>query len=249
MLELHKDYWLGIFEDYWGLGDDEPPEYLTKEEWARARHDDEIAKRILRTGLALDARHMLPGKQLPDMTPAVLDFVRSMVSSYAEFHLVRDGFSFELADQSLSGLEHAPDRLRNLLGLVLSGQYDDRTAAFLARAGRLYVFGYEAEALVMCRAALDVAMQERFPDDVMQTIPDIERKRLYSLDERIFAALKQRVFTREQKAKADRLRRAGNHAVHVAPGFLVEGVDDALSAIRILAELLVALFHVENDDV
>jgi hypothetical protein len=236
------DYWRQIYEEYWGIGADELPPHLTVEQWAAARRFDAAAPALGRAALALNLRAANPAAELPVLNPAGLGFVRSILAGYAETPIVRDRLAFDLVDDNLTRLEHAPARCADLLQLVLGQHLDERTASYLSRAARLYILGFEPEAVVMSRAALDVALQERLTDAVMASHTGKQRRR-YALDERISAASRIGLFSSEQKEAAHRLRRAGNEAVHLAPAFLVEGVPDALTGIRILADLLVALFH------
>jgi hypothetical protein len=248
MLGVHKEYWQEIYNDYWGLADEAGPEHLDWGQWERGKHLDRIAQRLTAAALSLDLRQMANADELPAVDAETLGVVRNILVAYGESVLVRDRFSFEPADDALNMLYNAPDRLRQLISLTLSGTLDQRTTAFLSRIGRLYVYGFEPETLILCRAALDTALQERFPDSNVEKVLGMSRERGYTLQERIHVAYSVGVFDDVQRSSAHRLRRAGNDAVHVAPGFLVEGVADAFAAIVMLSDLLVALFHPATEE-
>lgn len=237
-LDFVSDHWYNAYREYWGLDQQACPEHLTFDQWESARRFSAAAPNLFKLGLAMNTRAVLRTDASAPMDSRTLSAFRESLSSFGQSPLVRDNADFELATDAIQRLRHATDRFVSLLDLVLDHPLSPRASDYLARATRLYVLGFDPECLVMCRAALDAALQERIDDDELQRL-GIQRRDLWW---RIRAAESLGLFDTTLRDSADRLRQAGNQAIHTAPGFLVEGIGDARTAVSVLSELLRALF-------
>jgi hypothetical protein len=214
--------------------------------WERAKQDEELAPKLLSIAFALSLK-ALPGYTQHN-SGLLTSSIRELLGGMARTSQIRDRISFDLADDACQRMHGSADRVAQLLELVLDREHDERTASFLARAGRLYVYGFEPEVLVMCGAALDVALQEVMSDERMTDAGYAKRVTPrrdaldYTLNERIDAAAKLRLISYAQKQRAHKLRRARNNAVHVAPVFMEDGISNALAAISETTELLDSIF-------
>lgn len=236
------DRWHDVYADYWGLREPGREEWESEEEWATYKRIDELAPRLFEATLALRLDALKQGDELfPPLSPEAVAFARDLLRVYGESTMVRDRWSFSVAHDATRRLEGSPTRMAQLLNLVVAKRLNERTASYLSRVSRLYVYGFEVEALVMSRAALDTALQDVLPDERMEAIGFTRSGREYSLSSRIAAATREGMFSQGQKKTATVLRLSANDALHDAPGFLQEGINNALDAIEILADLLQAL--------
>lgn len=233
------DHWHDVYNDYWRLTSQEPPEKRTPEDHERLRMLDGVAPRLFKGALALQLEAVKPEEgPLGPLSHEGQTFARKLLAAIGESALVRDRLSFSIGHEALRRLHGSPERVTRLLGVLVAHQLDERTAAYLSHVSRLYVYGFEIEALVMCRAALDNALQDLLPDDRMGDLGFHRSGPEFSLASRIAAAEREGIFDRTQKTRAHQLRVAANQVLHTAPGFLEEGIDDAFGALTVLVDLL-----------
>lgn len=157
--------------------------------------------------------------------------------------VVRHGIQIELALEAADGLLlGAEARFGDLFQLIADRAVSERAAAYLDRATRLYLWGFEPEAIVMCAATLEAAYPERFEDRDMVRLRILKIK---DQDEYVpwqyelaAARSKPMVFSSKQRAMAETVRRARNDVVHNAPSVALRAQD----ALAFTAELLGCLF-------
>lgn len=242
VLQEAVDHWHEVFEEYWGLRKDQDETSVDADTRANWQKLDEMAPRLLRGALALQLSALKPNPASSvELTPDMVELARRILQVYGKSLIVRDRWSFAVAHDAMERLEGSSTRVAELLNVILLHQFDDRTAAYLARVARLYVYGFEIEALVMCRSALEAALQDVLPDEVMSEQGFVKAGPEYTLASRIAAAERMGYFDGEKKRAAHVLRKASNEAVHTAPGFLQDGVGSGVEAIQMLADLLDAL--------
>lgn len=130
-----------------------------------------------------------------------------------------------LAERAIAALKKAEERFWKLLRLVsLTRSTSRHGQAFLKRISLCYMFGLDAECIVMCRAVLDAEFQANISlDDCIQVLGDDDRKvsqngqPLYTLRERISVAEKIGRIDCATREKAHKVVRCGNQIVHCTP--------------------------------
>jgi hypothetical protein len=158
-----------------------------------------------------------------------------------------------LADEVLRQASGAEGRLFRLLSVVRQAAVSDRAATFLKRATTLYLFGFEPEVAIMARGALEAALRERIGPKPLRGAPDLSLEELMEKagETDVLPTLVRDKSPRGWYAKsrselwhADRIRLAGNFALHDKPGFRPpdDGIHDAYSVIRELTIVLRAVF-------
>jgi len=241
------DHWHDVYKHYWAISRTEAKaSELDPETQVELARLDEAAPKMLQHAFAL--RLVGSGGSVFRPLPELVEPIRRILKAYGDSPVVRDRWSFAVAHDVLDRLDDSSARVAELLNLVQMYQLNERTAAYLARVTRLYVYGFDVEALVMCRAALEAALQDALPDEQLAEAGFKKSGREYTLATRISAAGRAGYFNRRRKELAHSLREAGNHALHTAPGFLHDRVGDALEAISGLAELLAALSDTDRPD-
>jgi len=152
-----------------------------------------------------------------------------------------------LAERAIAATKKAERRFWELLRHVsMTRNTSPRGQAFLKRISLCYMFGFDAECIVMCRAVLDAEFQANIPtDDCIQTLGANNRRTnrrgqpLYDLSERIVVAERTGRIDSAAKDKAQRVVRRGNQVVHRDPGThqheALETVTDTLDVIDALS--------------
>lgn len=146
-------------------------------------------------------------------------------------------------------LDTARERFTSLLFLLRDRKPCDKARVFLERVARCYLFGFDAECVVMCRATLD----QEFGDQVVNDDQVSEWWNWYRTTEKgkkhpskrppygqlwaqILAAEYAKMITTDGQIAADAVRDAGNKGVHQKPSR-----DDALERIGQTIKVLDAL--------
>ena len=152
-----------------------------------------------------------------------------------------------LAEKAIAAMKNAETRFWEILRHVsVTRSTSPRGRAFLKRISLCYLFGFNAECIVMCRAVLDAEFQAHIPtDDCIQTLGANNRRTnrdgqpLYGLAERIVVAEKTRRIDYATKDRALSVVRRGNQVIHQDPGTqkrgALETVTDTLAVIDALS--------------
>lgn len=170
----------------------------------------------------------------------------------------QQGKTFELLDEhicikfgweAMEMLSIARARFRDMILLLKDRQPCDRAKAFLQRVARCYLFGFDAECVVMCRAVLDREFDETVVDDDQVSdwwkwyATTSEGKRYKGkkppygqLWAKIHAAGYARMISDADRKAADAVRKRGNDAVHKRPD-----IGESLEVVRQTVQVLDAL--------
>ena len=155
--------------------------------------------------------------------------------------IVQHGILIELASEAADTLlAGAEQRVHFLTELVAQRVMSERARAFLERATRLYLWGFEPECVVMCACALEAAYPERFSDLNMfrLQITKYEKKDEYTPGQYEMAARASHVYSAAQGKAAANIRASRNFTVHSVPILSMSSTQ----ALQDTADLLDALF-------
>jgi hypothetical protein len=246
--------WYQTYKEHWGLENYDQPEYLTDDEWKEARRNDEVAARLYRVALALNLFEIADEPPKTPMKEENLKALRDLLRTIGKTTQIRDRFSLTLAADAMDQLTGSSDRCLRLLGILRAQSMSRRASLFIGRATRLFVWGFEPEATIMCRAALEAALAERLAgsydedgrppnlDGLIQLAG--EKGVLEGFEWTNQAEKKWRARTDSPLWRAQRIKWSGNYAAHDQPGFGGERihVSDAFNAIREFSQILGYLF-------
>jgi hypothetical protein len=179
-----------------------------------------------------------------------VELVRSPASSTSTpFELLMEHVCVTFGWEVMSMLDTARERFTSLLFLLRDRQPCGEARAFLQRIARCYLFGFDAECVVMCRATLDQEFRDQVVNDDQvsewwnwyKTTSEGKKHRgkeppygqLWAL---ILAAEHAKMITADCRIAANAVKDAGNKGVHKKPSS-----DDALErigqTIKVLDEL------------
>jgi hypothetical protein len=137
-------------------------------------------------------------------------------------------FAFEEIDirfarEALGMVKDSHSRFLALLNLAVSLEASWRARAFLQRVSRCYLYGFNAECVVMCRSVLESEFEAEVPnDDCITALGDpVRRDRknrpIFDFNDRTRAAVILKRITAEVAQLSDDVREDGRDAVHRWP--------------------------------
>lgn len=249
------DHWYNTYRHYWGVQGEPRPDGVNDEAWAYRKFLDGLAPKILKIAVALHSgANAPPGARPTALSADYLRDLRKILREESKSPLIRDRVSLELAQTAIEQLKGAHERALRLVGLIHGKELSDRASSYVQRATTLYIWGFEPEAAVMCRSSLEAALSDRLAEWID---PD---GRAPNLDELLQIAGRQGVLAGYEASRANstkwrarresplwraqRIKWAGNYAVHDRPQFRQEEHDlpDAFQTIRELSLVLRELF-------
>ena len=122
----------------------------------------------------------------------------------------------DLLGQAVGMCEDGARRLLDLLRLTIVAAPAKPTADFLRRVSRCYLWGFDAECVILCRSALDTAFRERMSDEMCESGLEPTQRR-FSLADWIKAAFKKKLINYDEKEAAFSVKERGDKAVHYDP--------------------------------
>jgi hypothetical protein len=250
-------YW-NDYQHYWGLVD-EPDAKRSEKQRKVHRALDEMGETLrgsMRT-LAPDSeavetiRRLLRSMGLEPKEP--LD-AAAVMKALHHTAIVRDCISislaFEVADTLLPAAE---SRVADLVALIATRRLSPMASKYLERATGLHLWGFEPEAVIMCRSVLEAALVARLGTIIKldEPPPPLEALNRCAGQLNLLPGYENAKNRRGWRAvrnsplwDAERLRWTGNQLLHEVPELDadVAGLPDSASAVRALAGLLNRLY-------
>jgi hypothetical protein len=137
----------------------------------------------------------------------------------------------ECADESIP---RAANRLFVLAGLLQEVGPSERALRFLRRVAKCFVWAFDAECVIMCRGAIDAALEEAVPDRKCRPKPGGG----IGLKERIECARELGWLSSDaMRDDADRIREAGNRILHDNPEQELRPVEMIRKTLTVLSAI------------
>jgi hypothetical protein len=253
-------YWNGFLE-YWDLYDTPTNSEPTDAERQRAVHFNRLGEALRESLHSLDLganaraviHEMLASSGLSE---EAIDSQAGWVAQLLSNHkIVRDCVQIQLAFEATDSLlGTAEKRFAPLLSLVRELKLAPRAQAYLDRATRLFLWGFDPECILMCRSVLEAALTSALDSviELDEPPPSLENlirlageKGLLDGYERAQNRRRWRARSGTPLWRAERIRWAGNRIVHDVPvitGKHPSDIDSAEMAVTELADLLGRLF-------
>lgn len=252
-------YWNDYLR-YWELYENVEDGELTEEQRAIHRGLDKIGEAVRNTihslapnPAAVEAvEHFF--RVLGAKNTADPDSAAKVLRAVHKLPIVRDcvaiNLAFEVADVLLPAAEQ---RAAELVALIASRRLSDRALAYLDRATRLHLWGFDPECVIMCRSVLEAALVARLSDtlELDEPPPPLEQLLALAGEHKLLPGYERAATKRGWRARkgslladADRIRWVGNHLIHDLPQLAVGASDlgDSTGAIQKLARVLDHLF-------
>ena len=136
--------------------------------------------------------------------------------------LVWEKFMIDLSRDAIENIVEGASRIFQLYKLVLRSIPSPSTQQFLGRLSRCYIWGFDPECVILCRAVIDRGFYDFVPDDICEKHRKfhIDKKGVhyYTLAHRINASFQEGIIDKEIKQKAFTIKDRGDKAVHRQPG-------------------------------
>jgi hypothetical protein len=254
MLEVVHGFWWDTMCSYWAVNGYSRPESNGTIE-GNFDSEFEAGRQIRAMGEALSITPGLPaGREPPTFTESQQKDLRRYLRNLSKHPVARDRIALDIASDELRRLRGSELRVARLAGLVHGRGLTPTATLFIGRATRLFIAGFEVEAAIMCRSALEGALIERCREDFNQdgyppSLDQLLEKagRIGYLDG-FEPAPSSRKGWRSRKDsqlwRAEQLKWLGNHLIHESPDWSTNPTTlaDAFEAIRDLSIVLGWLF-------
>jgi hypothetical protein len=251
--------WYETYREHWGVDGCNQPDYLSDSQWAERKNAHSFAAKLLRIALALNVFEIVKDKEGPPFTERDLKQLRSIFRDLGRSTQIKDRIGLDLASEALSQLKGATERSVRLLGVLRAQRMSVKAALFIARATRLYIWGFEPETAIMCRAALEAALAERLYElyDADSEPPSLDALITLAGEHGILEGYESNPQARKGWRarngsplwRAQRLKWSGNYAAHDEPilGAEASHLPDAFNVIREFSKVVGDLFPPTED--
>ncbi len=221
------------FRARFGLDIEYPPE-VDVEDSNRERFENRLAQVLLR-----DVSTMVASPKLLQWRNKLGDFpVGQLAAFLATRQLARPQIYLNLAREDIGSLNQRVERTTELLALLLEFQPTHRASAYLGRVVSCYVYGLDAECIVMCRAVLDSAFDHAVTSaKVRSVLPARRTEKGIHLAQRIDAADLIGVISKSEASVARAIKDSGNHAVHSVPLATLTPLEAIRGTMAVLSSL------------
>lgn len=172
-------------------------------------------------------------QELPDFLEAIeslraLDTTADAGKSMVKCLLA--SFALELANRVVALAGIAEERYLGLLMTLKSTELSPFGAQFMRRVSRCYLYGFDPECIVMCRALLDAEFQAEISNDECASTLGPRRSSAdgspaYALVDRIAVARKANRIDEELSNKAHFVRKEANRVIHRKPALDCEPLE------------------------
>ncbi len=206
---------------------------MTQAEVAAAKARFEELANQLRTKLKPDDAQEL----LAVIKPMLMQGAEPEESTDRPLHLVWQYLCIRDACAAADGLRSRVGRIFVLEQLVQQLRRDsalpDETIQFLALVGRTFVWGFDAECVIVCRGAIDTAFRDKVPISLLESRRKKDPNRDYGLQDRIEAACPH-LISEQLRKDAHTVRCRGDKAIHFSPN----ATRDVLGTIRLALSVI-----------
>jgi len=199
-------------------------------EMSRLPDLDRVILGILISDLPKDEKH-----------DAILKFLQNAPeapsSESSPLRLVWERFVIDLSWDAVEKIEEGASRIFRLYELVLRSAPSEPTQKFLSRLSRCFVWGFDPECVILCRAVIDTSFRDAVSDEICEKHCGKNDRHVFTLSNRIQAARKEGMIDEDTKIKAFKVKDRGNEAVHNQPDFTKDVWDTVCRTVDVLEAL------------
>jgi hypothetical protein len=194
---------------------------------------DEIARILLQASDQL----VEPERMGTGIQSLKLSTLRSLADLDVFSEQVLERMKIDVAWQFATDVRGMANRCLELTRLVLAERPNESVVKFLRRLSRAYIAGLFPESIVLCRAVLENAINEKFQTKGIP-LPRTEAGKS-EMKTRIEWAYKTKWLSSKGRGNALTVWDRGNVAIHRDP----DAVQDSLGTIRMTMQVLGELYH------
>jgi len=194
-------------------------------------HFNSVSRRIMESDKTLEEKKRLVLELLREQPPDPEDEGSSL-------RLVWERLFIDLAWDAVAKVDEGTRRIFKLYELVLQTRPSLASQKFLARLGRCYVWGFDSECVILCRAILDTAFRDAVREEICEK--ELRKKKPkydFALYERIKAAQKAGIIDRKTRELAVQVKERGVKAVHYQPDITADVFGTIRDTLTVLEKL------------
>ncbi len=232
--ERAEDFAAAVFTGAETLIAPSQPDLQLEQELQRARHWPGYLRacfiRMLASNMGPEERERFFAQLRQEEVPAPED-------EASPLRPVWERLCIDLAWEAISKGEEAVERIFELYGLICRTKPCPATQKFLAHLGRCYVWGFDSECVILCRAVLDTAFGDVVSDEVCEKHFGKRQPRQFGVKDRISAAWKAEIIDAGTKKLADAIIERGNKAIHYQPDITKKVFDTICETLKVLEKI------------
>jgi hypothetical protein len=167
-----------------------------------------------------------------------MEFVANNYASPGLIRYAMERLEAYFAENSIEKIEEAASRLMSLENeLYITGNLHLTPAVkdFLQLVMRSYLWGFDAECIILCRSAMENAIKNRVTDDMCEKHLGPSTREHYSLPDRIFAAKREGILNDEITKIATSIKWRGDTTVHKDPNATKNIYGTITDTIRVIS--------------
>lgn len=154
------------------------------------------------------------------------------------FKYVKEHLAIYLAKNFINKINKAADRLVNLersLIIMENFKMNKTIADFLTLVTRSYVWGFDAECIILCRSAMEAAIEDRVTYEMCEKQFGPPIGGYYTLKSRLVVAKKEGLFEDNIANIAEGIRDIGNKVLHEDPNLTKTVFKTITDTIRVIS--------------
>jgi hypothetical protein len=180
-------------------------------------------------------------EELAHNRPAAAKFHNSLQEFFSQLdnpniRITWESFLIELAHDAIERIGSGSVRMLELSQLIVDANPPTPTLNYLRRISACFIWGFDAECIILCRSALDTAFREKVSDEICEQVFNAAEERDFGLLARIMAAHRRGMISDGTRDTAVRVKDRGDKAVHYDP----DATKDVLGTVRDTMKVLAA---------
>ncbi len=228
--ERAEEFAAAVFSSAESLVARDQPDLQLEQELHRARHWPgyllECFKRLVASNMGPEEARRFFAQMSQEEVPAPDD-------ERSPLRPVWERLCIDVAREAISKGDEGVQRIFELYGLICHKKPSRETQRYLTRLGRCYVWGFDPECVILCRAVLDTAFREVVGDDLCEKHFG-RRRSEFGLNDRIVAACKEGIIDEDTKELAHEVKVRGDKAVHYQPDVTKKVFDTIRDTLTVL---------------
>jgi hypothetical protein len=227
-LETHIDIYETQYRNFWGLRATQCPDWIEESAWRHARHVDAAYPSFLNAIYRLASDEALRAATTEFESPVAND---NPVRRFGT-NVVVDRIPIDMAWEAVGKAGKASHRFWDLTLLARKQPLGSRASAYLERITRLYLWGFDPEAIALCASALESALEDAIGEQQMRDLRFLPSMDGFSAYQYAQAARRLGLLSEDLYTMARDLRRARNDIMHNVP---VSTIDPFMALVTLSA--------------
>jgi hypothetical protein len=197
----------------------------------------EIEEELNKNWVAIAESNLTPDEKKAAILKILKKYPEEPDSETSPLRLIWERFVIDMSWEAIEKIREGALRIFKLYKLVLDSVPSEATQKFLSRLTRCYVWGFDPECLIICRAVLDTAFRDRVTDTICEKHINRNNRYEFTISNRIEAAYKAEIIDKETKKKAFNVKTRGDKAVHYQPDIAEDAWETVCQTLDVLKKI------------